>query len=161
MLPELDGRGNLVRLWLGHIQFRSRDTDVTSHTEKNMVILLLRSAFIYRSSTVCQFRAWAIKILMFGVYEKFLFCTFYLKGKKKKSLKSNAVRHFVKLTENALTLTRGSPSAARLDLRSAYDTTVPAKRNGLIKTGLPIQLPDGCYGRIAPPFWTSTGTSWA
>ena len=33
---------------------------------------------------------------------------------------------------------------------SAYDVTVPARGNALISTDLQIQLPEGCYGRIAP-----------
>jgi len=57
---------------------------------------------------------------------------------------------FVKRTENARTLTRKSPKAARADLYSAYDVTVPARGNALILTDLQIQLPEGCYGRIAP-----------
>lgn len=63
---------------------------------------------------------------------------------------NNAVLRFVKLTSNALTPTRGSPRAASLDLNSAYDTTVPNKRKLLISTGVQIQLPEECYGRIAP-----------
>jgi dUTP pyrophosphatase len=33
---------------------------------------------------------------------------------------------------------------------SAYDVTVPARGKELIKTDLQIELPTGCYGRIAP-----------
>lgn len=57
---------------------------------------------------------------------------------------------FVKLTENAMTPTRESPSCAGLDIRSACDTTVPAREKSLISTDLQIQLPEGYYGRIAP-----------
>jgi dUTP pyrophosphatase len=61
-----------------------------------------------------------------------------------------AVLQFVKLTESALPPTRGSSRAAAFDLRSAYDVVIPASGNGLVKTDLSIQLPPGCYGRIAP-----------
>jgi len=61
----------------------------------------------------------------------------------------NTVLQFVKLTDNAPP-TRESSRAAGLDLRSAYDVVIPASGNGLVKTDLAIQLPPGCYGRIAP-----------
>jgi dUTP pyrophosphatase len=35
-------------------------------------------------------------------------------------------------------------------LRSAYDAVIPASGNVLIKTDIAVQLPQGCYGRIAP-----------
>jgi len=64
---------------------------------------------------------------------------------------NTAVLQFVKLTENALPPTRESSQAAGgFDLRSAYDVVIPASGNGLVKTDLAIQLPLGCYGRIAP-----------
>jgi len=63
---------------------------------------------------------------------------------------ASGVLGYVKLTENALPPTRESSGAAGLDLRSAYDVLIPASGNGLVKTDLAIQLPPGCYGRIAP-----------
>ena len=63
---------------------------------------------------------------------------------------ASGVLRYVKLTENALPPTRESSGAAGLDLRSAYDVLIPASGNGLVKTDLAIQLPPGCYGRIAP-----------
>lgn len=45
---------------------------------------------------------------------------------------------------------RGSQMAAGYDLKSAEDGIVPAKDRALINIGLRIQLPRGCYGRIAP-----------
>jgi dUTP pyrophosphatase len=61
-----------------------------------------------------------------------------------------AVLLYVKLTKNALPLTRESPRAAGFDLRSAYDTVIPASGNVLVKTDIAVQLPQGCYERIAP-----------
>ena len=63
---------------------------------------------------------------------------------------ASGVLSYVKLTENALPPTRESLGAAGLHLRSACDVFIPASGNGLVKTGLAIQLPPGCYGRIAP-----------
>jgi len=76
---------------------------------------------------------------------------FYLKGTNTMMPSQNeAVLRFVKLPESALTPRKGSPRAMCFNLRSAYDTTVPARGKMLISTDLQIQLPDGCYGRIAP-----------
>jgi len=63
---------------------------------------------------------------------------------------ASGVLRYVKLTENALPPTRESSEAAGLDLKSAYDVSIPASGNGLVKTDLAIQLPPGCYGRIVP-----------
>jgi dUTP pyrophosphatase len=65
------------------------------------------------------------------------------------SSQSDTFLRFVKLTENALTPTRGSLTAEALDLRSAYDATVPARGRLLIKPDLQVKLLDGCYFRIA------------
>ncbi|KAJ9575700.1 hypothetical protein L9F63_007459, partial [Diploptera punctata] len=61
-----------------------------------------------------------------------------------------AILRFVKLTEKAFAPVRGSAKAAGFDLKSAYDTEIPARGKALIKTDLQIELPSGCYGRIAP-----------
>ena len=60
-----------------------------------------------------------------------------------------ATLQYVKLTPNALPPTRGSSTAADIDLKSAY-ITIPAFGKGLVKTDLAIRVPTGCYGRIAP-----------
>ena len=61
-----------------------------------------------------------------------------------------ATLQYVKLTPNALPPTRGSSMAAGLDLKSAYNITIPAFGKGLGETDLAILVPPGCYGRIAP-----------
>jgi dUTPase len=48
---------------------------------------------------------------------------------------------YVKLTEHALPLTRGSARAAGFDLCIAYDAVNPASGHVLIKTDIAIQLP--------------------
>ncbi|XP_054711404.1 deoxyuridine 5'-triphosphate nucleotidohydrolase-like [Uloborus diversus] len=60
------------------------------------------------------------------------------------------VLKFAKLTQNAITPTRGSEFAAGYDLYSAYDYTVPARGKILAKTDIQIQVPHGFYGRVAP-----------
>ncbi|XP_035773937.1 deoxyuridine 5'-triphosphate nucleotidohydrolase-like [Anopheles albimanus] len=60
------------------------------------------------------------------------------------------VLKFAKLTENAYPPTKGSVKAAGYDLRSAYDYTVPARGKLLVMTDIQVQVPEGCYGRVAP-----------
>lgn len=57
---------------------------------------------------------------------------------------------FKKLSENAFAPSKGSAKAAGFDLRSAYDYVVPQKGKMMVSTDLQIELPEGCYGRIAP-----------
>ena len=58
----------------------------------------------------------------------FLIQIVILKAEKKMAAsQNNGVLRFVKLTERAVTPTRGSPRDAGLELHSAYDTTVPAR----------------------------------
>ncbi|XP_047468507.1 deoxyuridine 5'-triphosphate nucleotidohydrolase-like [Penaeus chinensis] len=66
------------------------------------------------------------------------------------------VLKFKKLTEHAFTPLKGSKCAAGFDLCSAYDLTIPANGKSLIKTDIQVELPEGCYGRIAP----RSGLSW-
>jgi dUTP pyrophosphatase len=61
-----------------------------------------------------------------------------------------SVLRFVQITEHAQPPYRRTPKSAGFELRSAYDYTVKARDNGLIRTDIKIQLPTGCYGRIAP-----------
>lgn len=35
-------------------------------------------------------------------------------------------------------------------IHSAYDYTVPAHGKEMVKTDLQVEIPDGCYGRVAP-----------
>lgn len=57
---------------------------------------------------------------------------------------------YCKLSTFAYEPVRGSPDAAGLDLRSAYDYTVEPENRILVKTDLAITLPKNTYGRIAP-----------
>ncbi|CAH2230368.1 deoxyuridine 5'-triphosphate nucleotidohydrolase [Pararge aegeria] len=60
------------------------------------------------------------------------------------------VLKFTRLSENAYPPVKGSEKAAGYDLKSAYDYTVSARGKELVKTDLQIELPSGCYGRVAP-----------
>ena len=55
-----------------------------------------------------------------------------------------------KLRNNAAVPKRGSEEAASYDIASAEDTVVPAKGKTVVKTGISVAIPEGCYGRIAP-----------
>lgn len=57
---------------------------------------------------------------------------------------------FTRLSEHASPPVKGSDKAAGFDLKSAYDYTVPARGKELVKTDLQVELPSGCYGRVAP-----------
>ena len=55
-----------------------------------------------------------------------------------------------KLRNNAAVPKKGSEEAAGYDIASAEDTVVPAKGKTVVKTGISVAIPEGCYGRIAP-----------
>ena len=55
-----------------------------------------------------------------------------------------------KLCNNAKLPVRGSIGAAGYDLAAAQTAVIPAHGKGLVKTGLSMSMPTGCYGRIAP-----------
>lgn len=57
---------------------------------------------------------------------------------------------FYKLSPSAILPTRGSKYAAGVDLHSARNVTVAARKHSLILTDLQVQLPMGTYGRVAP-----------
>ncbi|KAL1389230.1 hypothetical protein pipiens_012267 [Culex pipiens pipiens] len=63
---------------------------------------------------------------------------------------SKCVLRFAKLTDQAFAPSKGSVKAAGFDLKSAYEYTVPARGKQLVMTDIQVQLPEGCYGRVAP-----------
>lgn len=69
---------------------------------------------------------------------------------------SKRVVRFKKLSQHAFAPYKGSKLAAGYDLCSAYDETIPALGKACIKTDIQIELPEGCYGRVAP----RSGLSW-
>lgn len=60
------------------------------------------------------------------------------------------VIQFKKMTQNAYAPVKATRWAAGHDLRSAYSYIVPPNGKEVIATDLRLQLPLGCYGRIAP-----------
>ncbi|CAN0266722.1 unnamed protein product [Discosporangium mesarthrocarpum] len=55
-----------------------------------------------------------------------------------------------RLSDKAHLPVRGSEHAAGFDLASAYEVTVPARCQALVKTDLSIAIPPNTYARIAP-----------
>ena len=77
------------------------------------------------------------------------------KGSQKESValpvrKSGGQLKCVKLRPNAKLPERGSNGAAGLDLFACDKVEVPAKGQVQISTGIALQIPKGCYARIAP-----------
>lgn len=52
--------------------------------------------------------------------------------------------------ENAKMPTRASKGDAGYDLYACEDKVISARKRGLIDTGISINIPSDCYGRIAP-----------
>ena len=55
-----------------------------------------------------------------------------------------------RMSVNAKLPVRSSAEAAGYDLSTAQAVVIPAHGKCLVKTGLAISMPSGCYGRIAP-----------
>ena len=64
--------------------------------------------------------------------------------------KGEEVMKMKRVNKNAKLPVRGTSGAAGYDLAIAEAAVVPAHSKCLVKTGLAIALPPGCYGRIAP-----------
>ena len=55
-----------------------------------------------------------------------------------------------RVNKNAKLPFRGTEGAAGYDLAAAQAAVVPAHGKVLVKTGLSMALPPGCYGSVAP-----------
>ncbi|MBR5048950.1 MAG: dUTP diphosphatase [Erysipelotrichaceae bacterium] len=53
-----------------------------------------------------------------------------------------------KLSECAIIPTRGSSQSAGVDLYSSESAEVPSGQTTMIRTGLSIEIPDGCFGAV-------------
>jgi dUTP pyrophosphatase len=62
----------------------------------------------------------------------------------------NEALRFRKLDASATLPTRGSSSAAGLDLYSIEAVRLTSKQRVLVRTGLAVAIPEGYYGRVAP-----------
>ena len=52
--------------------------------------------------------------------------------------------------KSALLPTRATPESAGVDLKAPNEVTVPINKLTYIELGIIVQLPKGCYGRVAP-----------
>lgn len=82
----------------------------------------------------------ASQIKQFSINKKFLSC----------DTMSSCVLKFSKILPEANNPVKGSTKAAGYDLKSAVECVVPPRGKALVDTGLVIELPEGCYGRVAP-----------
>lgn len=55
-----------------------------------------------------------------------------------------------RLSDNAIVPKKFSSGAAGYDLMAACSLTIPRSSRALVKTDIAMELPRGCYGRIAP-----------
>ena len=77
-------------------------------------------------------------------------CVLVVKMSCSKSEVSPPILKWKKLSYFAKAPTKSTPLSAGYDLYSVQNIIVPARGRVLIRTDLQIQVPDGCYGRIAP-----------
>ena len=66
------------------------------------------------------------------------------------SLNNKIILKFSKVLPEAFAPTKGSAKAAGFDLKSAFNYIIPSRGKIIANTGIKIELPEGCYGRIAP-----------
>ena len=71
-------------------------------------------------------------------------------GSHKHGMEEKESLSFKRLDPKALLPTRGSLSAAGLDLYSIEAVSLKPKERRLIRTGLAVAIPEGYYGRVAP-----------
>ena len=71
-------------------------------------------------------------------------------GSHKQLMEEKECLSFKRLDPKALLPTRGSLSAAGLDLYSIEALSLKPKERRLIRTGLAVAIPEGYYGRVAP-----------
>ena len=57
---------------------------------------------------------------------------------------------FVKMSANVITPTRATEGSVGLDFYSPADYIIPPHSQFLIPTQIKLQIPLGCYGRLAP-----------
>lgn len=58
--------------------------------------------------------------------------------------------YFIRLTDRASAPFRATEGAAGYDLFASEASIIPARGHGMVRTGIAVQLPPECYGRIAP-----------
>jgi len=71
-------------------------------------------------------------------------------GSHRQRMEEKECLSFKRLDPKALLPTRGSSSAAGLDLYSVEAVSLKPKERRLIPTGIAVAIPEGYYGRLAP-----------
>ena len=74
------------------------------------------------------------------------FCKLYVI----KNDEGDEVLRVKRMNVNAKIPVRSTQGAAGYDLSAAHSAVVPARGKCLVKTGIAMAIPTGCYGRIAP-----------
>lgn len=54
------------------------------------------------------------------------------------------------LKEGAIRPVRATPNSAGLDLHACEDVSIGARSRAIVRTGVHLEIPHNCYGRIAP-----------
>lgn len=114
------------------------DTVPPPHSSFSALLRLLAFLLKARSRAV-------VTVLRFVLY-----CSHVLRRFCKMPTSNAAVLKFAKAIPEAFAPSKGSTKAAGYDLKSARDYVVPARGKEIVDTGIKVQLPEGCYGRIAP-----------
>jgi dUTP pyrophosphatase len=65
-------------------------------------------------------------------------------------MSSKSILRFRKVSLFAMSPTKNTVFSAGFDLYSAEDKRIPPKGMGIVSTDLVIEVPKGCYGRLAP-----------
>ncbi|KAL1490263.1 hypothetical protein ABEB36_012987 [Hypothenemus hampei] len=68
----------------------------------------------------------------------------------KAQIEDNSILKYIKTTPEIFDPIKASSRSAGFDLMSSNDYGIPSRNRNLVDTGLKIQLPSGCYGKIAP-----------
>jgi len=63
---------------------------------------------------------------------------------------STAILKYKILYQDGKPPIRATPSSAGLDIHSSVDIILPPKTRAKIPTGIAVEIPNGCYGRVAP-----------
>lgn len=61
-----------------------------------------------------------------------------------------------KVKEDAFIPTKGTVGSAGYDLTAREGVIIPARGRSIVDTGIAIQIPEDCYGRVAP----RSGVTW-
>lgn len=89
------------------------------------------------------------KLIQPHCHNKFYSSLFLITYSQKEEFRTPILK-YQKLVEDAFAPIKATPQAAGFDLRSIEDYIIPPQSIQIVRTGIKIELPTGCYGRIAP-----------